>query len=116
MRSSLLPGMLSSAASNAARQQDRIRLFEIGKSFHGSLAEHVEVVRIAAVVSGSALPEQWASKSHSVDFFDVKSDVEAILRLAGDDVQIEYVITDHPALQHGQSAKRTTSTCSASEP
>ncbi|NNC77686.1 MAG: phenylalanine--tRNA ligase subunit beta, partial [Woeseiaceae bacterium] len=34
MRSSLWIGMLEAAAKNIARQQDRVRLFEIGKTFH----------------------------------------------------------------------------------
>ena len=40
MRSSLWPGMLYAAASNIARQQERVRIFEIGKSFHGTLQAH----------------------------------------------------------------------------
>ena len=104
MRASLLPGMLSVAASNIARQQDRIRLFEIGKSFHGTLNAHEEIVRIAAVVMGSVMPEQWGSKPQDTDFYDIKSDVEAILRLSGDTSKFDFVVADHPALQKGQSA------------
>ncbi|MDH3430141.1 MAG: phenylalanine--tRNA ligase subunit beta [Gammaproteobacteria bacterium] len=105
MRASLWPGMLTAVASNAARQQDRIRLFEIGKSFHGSLDAHDEVVRIAGVVMGSALPEQWGSNNQPVDFYDIKSDVSALLQLACDAAQIEYVATEHVALQPGQAAE-----------
>ena len=105
MRSSLWPGMLFAASTNASRQQERIRLFEIGKSFHGSLAEHNEVVRIAALCMGSRLPEQWGSESQSVDFFDIKSDVSALLQLTGDISGIEFLATEHPALQPGQSAR-----------
>jgi len=104
MRSSLWPGMLEAAASNAARQQERIRLFEIGKSFHGNLQEHEEVVRIAGLASGPVLEEQWGSKSQAVDFFDIKSDVEALLRLGGSDDQFEFAAISHPALQPGQAA------------
>jgi len=104
MRSSLWPGMLDAIATNASRQQERIRLFEIGKSFHGSLDDHSEVVRIAGVVMGPALPEQWSVKSQSIDFFDVKADVTALLELAGETSQIQFVATEHPALQPGQAA------------
>ena len=104
MRSSLWPGILGAAASNASRQQERIRLFEIGKSFHGTLENHEEVVRIAGAVVGTAFPEQWGSKSQSVDFFDIKGDVFALLELAGDLSQIQFVAADHPALQPGQTA------------
>ena len=105
MRASLWPGMLEAAAHNAARQQDRIRLFELGKTFHGSLENHIEVVRIGGLASGPVLPEQWGSKSQPVDFFDIKSDVAALLRLAGGDDEILYEAAVHPALQSGQAAK-----------
>jgi len=107
MRSSLWPGMLEAMASNAARQQGRIRLFEIGKSFHGKLDAHREVERIAAVANGAVLAEQWGSKEQAVDFFDIKSDVEAVLRLSGSDDRFEFKATTHPALQPGQAAKIT---------
>ena len=104
MRSSLWPGLLHAAATNLARQQDRVRLFEIGRSYHGTLEAPNEVVRIAAVASGSGLPEQWGAKTRPVDFFDVKADVMALIGLGGsiDDVRFESL--EHPALQPGQSA------------
>jgi phenylalanyl-tRNA synthetase beta chain len=104
MRSTLWPGMLRAAAANASRQQDRIRLFEFGKSFHGVLGDHTEVVRIAGLAIGSMLPEQWGSKAQSVDFFDIKADVSALLRLAVDALSVEFVAAEHPALQPGQTA------------
>jgi phenylalanyl-tRNA synthetase beta chain len=104
MRSSLLPGLLSSAAANIARQQERVRLFEIGKSFHGTLESPAEVVRIAAVACGTAMPEQWGTKTQAIDFFDMKADLVAILQLAGAASEVEYRAIEHPALQPGQSA------------
>ncbi len=104
MRSSLLPGLASSAAANIARQQERVRLFEIGKSFHGTLEAPREVVRIAAVASGTALPEQWGSASQAIDFFDIKADLVAVLRLAGDISDVAFRPLEHPALQPGQAA------------
>ncbi len=105
MRSSLWPGLLQAAVGNVARQQERVRLFEIGKSFHGALEKHTEVERISGVVTGSANPEQWGSKPKSVDFFDVKADVMAVLALSGDTTDISFAAVQHPALQPGQSAR-----------
>ena len=104
MRSTLWPGMLGALAANASRQQDRVRLFEIGKSFHGVLGKHDEVVRIAGACSGSVSPEQWGGKSQSVDFFDIKSDVTALLQLTGDVSTVKFLPTEHAALQPGQAA------------
>ena len=105
MRASLLPGMLFAAATNASRQQDRVRLFEIGKSFHGKLGAHDEVLRIAGVATGAALPEQWGAKTQNVDFFDIKADISALLQLAGETRELQFVATEHPALQPGQAAR-----------
>ncbi|MEM8685467.1 MAG: phenylalanine--tRNA ligase subunit beta, partial [Pseudomonadota bacterium] len=104
MRASLLPGLMQAVVANLARQQDRVRLFETGKSFHGSHDSPEEIVRVAGVVAGSRLPEQWAGRSAAVDFFDIKSDVEAILGLTGHGVDFTYTAGDHPAMQPGQTA------------
>jgi phenylalanyl-tRNA synthetase beta chain len=105
MRSSLWPGMVAAAASNTARQQDRVRFFEASRSYHGSLDDHFEVVRIAGLASGPAVPEQWGMKAEAVDFFDIKADVEAILSLACALDEVRFVPAEHPALQPGQAAE-----------
>jgi len=105
MRGSLWPGMLKVAAANLARQQERVRLFEMGKTFHGTLASPEEVVRVAGLAIGPALPEQWSMKSREVDFFDVKADIEALLSLKGRGAELAFEPVGHPALQAGQSAQ-----------
>jgi len=107
MRGSIWPGILSAASANLARQQDRVRLFEIGKTFHGSLGAPVEVVRVAGVVAGNIVDEQWGSRSQAVDFFDIKSDVSALLSMVGMNSGFNFVATEHPALQPGQAANIT---------
>ena len=104
MRASLWPGMVAAAAANSARQQQRIRLFETSKTFHGALGSHVEIERIAGLASGPVLPEQWGSKPESVDFYDIKADVEALLSLAASADEISFAAAEHPALQPGQAA------------
>ena len=104
MRASLWPGMIASASANVARQQERVRFFEIGKSFHGKLKEPLEVVRVSGLAIGSALPEQWGGAAQGVDFFDIKSDIEALLQMAGNGAQIEFEASSHVALQAGQTA------------
>ncbi|MDJ0700435.1 MAG: phenylalanine--tRNA ligase subunit beta [Woeseiaceae bacterium] len=104
MRTSLWPGLVEATARNASRQQDRVRLFEVGVSFHGSLGDHNEVVRIAGISYGDAVPEQWSARSRTVDFFDIKGDVEALLQLAVDEGTVRFEPLQHGALQPGQSA------------
>ena len=104
MRGSLLVGMLATAASNLARQQDRVRLFEIGKSFHGTLEAPTEVVRVAFVALGPGNSEQWAAKAQNVDFYDIKGDLEALFHLTGCESEFDFVPAEHSALQTGQTA------------
>jgi phenylalanyl-tRNA synthetase beta chain len=104
MRGSLLAGKLATAASNLARQQERVRLFEIGKSFHGTLEAPSEVVRVAFVALGPGNGEQWAAKAQNVDFYDIKGDLEALINMTGCQSEFEFVPAEHPALQAGQTA------------
>jgi phenylalanyl-tRNA synthetase beta chain len=104
MRGSLWPGMIEAAGSNVARQQDRIRFFEIGKSFHGTLKEPIEVVRVAGLALGSNLPEQWDVRIKDIDLFDMKSDLETLLKMATTGATIDYDTANHPVLQSGQAS------------
>lgn len=104
MRSSIWPGMIAAAAANVARQQDRVRLFEIGTTFHGTLDKPVEIVRVAGLALGSAVPEQWGSSAQAVDFFDIKSDVVALLGMTGTNSKFDFVAVEQPVLQPGQAA------------
>jgi phenylalanyl-tRNA synthetase beta chain len=103
MRTSLWPGLLQALGSNQRRQQQRARLFEIGRRYGGADGAETEV--IAGVVAGSALPEQWGVEAAKVDFFDVKADVEALLDLTGAAAQFRFLPERHPALHPGQSAQ-----------
>ncbi len=83
MRPSLLPGLLAALRANRNRQQSRVRLFEIGRSFHPLPAVPREVERLALVACGTAALEQWGLPARALDFHDVKGDVEALLALRG---------------------------------
>ncbi len=108
MRTNLLAGLLLSLDSNQRRQRERIRLFELGNVFAASATEGAapdQSLRLAAVASGSALPEQWAETTRSMDFFDLKGDLQRVLALRGQD-DVEFVAcTDYSWLHPGQSAK-----------
>ncbi|MBL1320183.1 MAG: phenylalanine--tRNA ligase subunit beta [Methylophaga sp.] len=104
MRTSLWPGLIQALVYNLNRQHDRIRLFEVGRSFSGTNDNVEQHRQIAGVVCGSRYAEQWAEKQRAVDFFDIKADVEALLDL-GCEENIRFVSEQHPALHPGQSAR-----------
>lgn len=104
MRTTLWPGLLKAVLHNQNRQQERVRLFEIGRRFlpTGNGAE--EQVVLAGLATGSAFAEQWGVKARAVDFFDVKGDIEALLALGGSR-GFRFRPARHPALHPGQSAE-----------
>ena len=105
MRLSLWTGLISAVSHNLNRQQSEVRLFETGLRFTGAEGELQQEPMIAGAVSGAALPPQWGEKTRNLDFFDLKSDVEDILRLTGNLDGFMFVADRHPALHPGQTAK-----------
>lgn len=104
MRTNLWAGLVKTAQFNLNRQQHRIRLFETGLRFVPENGDMRQEAMLAGLVTGSAEPEQWASASRPVDYYDLKGDVEAILALAGLDQRVRYSRSEHPALHPGRSA------------
>ena len=105
LRRSLWPGLLKTASQNLSRQQTRMRLFETGKQFAAGADKVEETPVLAGLVAGSRWPEHWDFETTATDFFDVKSDVEAIFKLTGRLEEVRFVPAEHPALRPGQTAR-----------
>jgi len=105
MRTTLWTGLLDILRDNLHRQHRRIRLFEMGKTFHKTAAGVTETRRVGGVVCGPAAPAQWGADSREVDFFDIKGDLEAILALTRNHPDYEFRPVARPALHPGQSAQ-----------
>jgi phenylalanyl-tRNA synthetase beta chain len=105
MRTSLLPGLVSALIANRRRQQDRVRLFELGNVFRAGKDAPVETVRIAGVAAGTVVAEQWGeTPRRPVDFFDLKGDVESMLALTQSAREFRWEPANAPWLHPGQSA------------
>jgi phenylalanyl-tRNA synthetase beta chain len=81
MRPSLLPGLVEALRRNRARQQSRVRLFEIGRAFRAGTEGPLESDQLAVVACGSAHAEQWGEPAREIDFHDLKGDLESLLAL-----------------------------------
>jgi phenylalanyl-tRNA synthetase beta chain len=105
MRVSLWPGLIRAALTNLARQQDRVRLFETGAVFLQEAGGKVrEFPRVAGIAVGTRHPEQWAAGREPADFFDLKSDVETVLQLAGPGARVDWEAAPLPCLHPGRGA------------
>lgn len=104
MRVSLWPGLLLSVYNNQSRQHADLRLFEQGLCFKQQ--SDVKQTRvIAGVVAGRAQAGQWDAADRDFDFFDIKADVQSLLKLTHDGEGIDFISHQHPVLHPGQSAK-----------
>ena len=102
MRSTLVGGLVEILQNNLNRKQNRVRVFEIARVFaKGSDGLFVQNERIGGLWYGAAMPEQWGEKTRNADFYDIKADVENLLKNS----KIEFVKTSHPALHPGRAAE-----------
>jgi phenylalanyl-tRNA synthetase beta chain len=86
MRTSLIPGLLSTVRLNSLRDQDDIRVFEWGKVYikgDGELPQERQV--LAALITGLGSRQEWYQEPREADFFDIKGVAENILEELGID-------------------------------
>ncbi len=109
MRVSLWTGLVQACRENLRRQQSRVRLFEIGKKFVMSGSEPgaglKEVETLAGIATGARLPEQWGSSRETLDFYDVKADVQSVLALTGDVSTVRFEADALECLRPGRAAR-----------
>jgi len=102
MRSTLIGGLISNLQFNLNRKQTRVRLFEMGCCFvRNDESDCKQVERVAGLNYGDVVPEQWGVSARSVDFYDIKADVEVLCD--GRTIHFEKFL--HPALHPGKSAQ-----------
>ncbi|WNL45239.1 phenylalanine--tRNA ligase subunit beta [Dyella sp. BiH032] len=83
MRPSLLPGLVEALRHNRARQQERVRLFEVARVFAAG-DPPVETPSLAIAACGAARGEQWGEAARPLDFYDLKGDLDAIVAWGGE--------------------------------
>lgn len=104
MRPSLVPGLLQALAHNQARQEHNVRLFEIGLSFVKKNKGIVQEQMVAGLISGNRFSQNWSVKEESVDFYDIKGDIETIFAKHHISHDISFKPSDKPYLHSGQTA------------
>ena len=121
MRSTLVGGLIANLRFNLNRKMSRVRVFEIGRVFWRDTAQSEEAlavkgiaqpVRIAALAFGPVVEEQWGLANRSVDFYDLKNDLEHLLapncpKQWGGGLRFDAFTSEHahPALHPGRSAR-----------
>jgi phenylalanyl-tRNA synthetase beta chain len=101
MRSNLLGSLVDTLRFNLNRRQPRVRLFEISQVFSHKEGRIDQQRRLGVIAYGDAHSEQWGTDARSVDFYDLRGDLETLLSPR----TIELVAARHPALHPGKSAR-----------
>jgi phenylalanyl-tRNA synthetase beta chain len=83
MRPSLLPGLIEVLRHNRSRQQERVRLFEHARVFAAG-DPPVETPSLAIAACGNARAEQWGEPARTLDFHDLKGDLDALISWGGE--------------------------------
>ncbi len=85
MRTSLVPGLISTIKNNIIHDEKDLRLFEWGKVFHQKEGDQLpqEKIHLAAIVTGLYQHKAWHSDDRYFDFFDIKGSLEVLLKALG---------------------------------
>lgn len=82
MRATIVPGLLTMASRNSARGVSDMAIFEIGPVFRGT-EPHDEDCHLTATWCGARQGGNCHEPSRAVDVFDLKADLEVVLKNMG---------------------------------
>jgi phenylalanyl-tRNA synthetase beta chain len=103
LRPSLLGSLLLALRANL-RQRDRVRLFELARTWHGSADPSPDERRhVGIAMVGPRTPRHWSGGDGTFDFFDAKGVVDALC--AAFRVRAAYVQARHASLHPGRTAE-----------
>jgi phenylalanyl-tRNA synthetase beta chain len=109
MRSSLLGSLLHVLKFNLDRKASQVRVFELGRVFlrdasvlntDTTVANFDQPMRVAGLAYGRLSKLGWSQADRSVDFFDIKGDVESLLA----PLAATFEAATHPAMHPGRCA------------
>ncbi len=86
MRTSLIPGLLSTMRHNLSQQISDMKLFETGRVFWKNNADEdlpEEPEMITALMAGAVRRKSWHLPEEPCDFFDIKGALESLLKELG---------------------------------
>jgi phenylalanyl-tRNA synthetase beta chain len=105
MRTSILPGLITTLKYNESRQIERIRIFESGLVFQGSGEEITQTAMLAGLISGKKMPINCNNNKDLSDFYDLKGDIELLLALGLVPDRYTFVAADYACFHSGQCAR-----------
>ena len=104
MRTSLLPGLLSTLAANQPRETGPVAIFELGRVYldQGRQLPY-EWEMAAGLMAGPRWDIHWTGGEGALDFYDVKGLASAALERLG--VKVSYSPSSDPSMHPARSAR-----------
>jgi phenylalanyl-tRNA synthetase beta chain len=93
MRQSLVFGKLEATARNISHRNANIRLYEFGNIYRlkndkkDGLKKYEEQEMLALTLSGNKTEQNWRDHETAFNFFDIKSDINAVLQRLSFDIE-----------------------------
>lgn len=110
MRSTLLGSLVQVLKFNLDRKSPRVRIFECGRVFlrdmsvqnsDSTVKGFEQPLHVGGLAAGPLNEMHWGEKDRSVDFYDVKGDIESLLAPA----IAAFEPAEHPAMHPGRCAR-----------
>ena len=104
MRTSLIPGLLKTAARNLSKGQKPVKIFETGKVYFrdGKGKAIIEKESAAVLATGPYERDVWKDQGQSYGFYDLKGTLESLTGLMG--LSGDFSPAEKPCLVSGKTA------------
>ena len=102
VRTSILPSLINTYEYNKARNIKDILLYEISKTYD---KEYHEEIKVAMLIKGNYVINDWAHTTTSCDFYTLKGIIENLLDYLGFKNRYSFVKTNAPDMHPGMTAK-----------
>ncbi|HKL02238.1 MAG TPA: phenylalanine--tRNA ligase subunit beta, partial [Cryomorphaceae bacterium] len=102
LRPTLVVSALETVAHNLNRQAERLRLFELGKSYSKSGEGFSESMCLSVVQVGSRFPENWNNPDGELEISDLFGNLNAVFEILGLEMKTGEEL-NHPFYQTPQS-------------
>jgi phenylalanyl-tRNA synthetase beta chain len=85
LRTSLIPGLMTTVKTNMLHEGRDLKLFEWGKTFIRKEGDQqpIEKIYLAAIMTGLCQEKSWHDNERHCDFYDIKGAVEGLLKALG---------------------------------
>ena len=102
IRTSLLPSLINVYEYNKARNVKDIMLYEVSKTYD---TEYNEDSKVAILMKGNYLINEWQHTTTKVDFYTLKGIIENLLDYLGFKNRYSFIAAELPEMHPGISAK-----------